>query len=512
MSAGGLFRRYWPETLLIALVTLPWLSLLALGLVWLWQGGRVAIWALAAAALGLLAWPVSRVVRRRADEEARHALGDVAEPESTWNTIERDAWNEVLVIADSTPPLTFTEIETLVARGRDTVLAVSRRFHPDATSAWSHFSLPEALLLAERLARDFRREALHHIPGIRAVRLNHLLWLQQQNEQYGAVAKSGWRVGYGIWRLVRATLNPLQALGQETSGMMAERTLGVLSYRLRGYATRLLILETGRAAIDLYSGRLTLSDDEMRAAQQSDLAAAAAPPLAPVRILLIGQVSAGKSSLLNALAQEVRAAMGPLPTTTNVSEHQLELDGRPAVILVDMPGLNDEVATPEELLRQTERADLVIWVASAMQSAREADRKALDAFRGWNKAQLARRPAPLLLALTHIDQLRPSAEWSPPYDIVSAARTKARSIHAAIDAISDTLILAPEVVVPIAMPPDRSAYNIDALWARIAVEIDEAKLVQLDRLRVGHQRLSLGELANQIARAGRLLIKGAANT
>ena len=77
--------------------------------------------------------------------------------------------------------------------------------------------------------------------------------------------------------------------------MMVERTFGVLSYRLRGYATRLLILETGRAAIDLYSGRLTLSDDEMRAAQQSDLAAAAAQPLAPVRILLIGQVSAGKT-------------------------------------------------------------------------------------------------------------------------------------------------------------------------------------------------------------------------
>ena len=61
------------------------------------------------------------------------------------------------------------------------------------------------------------------------------------------------------------------------------------------------------------------------------------------------------------------------------------------------------------------------------------------------------------------------------------------------------------------MPPDRNAYNIDALWARIAVEIDEAKLVQLDRLRVGHQGLSWRELASQIGHAGRLLIKGVAN-
>jgi hypothetical protein len=511
MRAGSLIRRYWPETLLIALVTLPWLSLLALGLVWLWQGGRVAIWALSAAALGLLAWPVSRTVRRRADEEARRALGEVAEPSRTWNTAERDAWTEVLAIADATPPFSFTEIEPLLARGRETVLAVARRFHPDAASAWSRFSLPEALLLAERLARDFRRDALQHIPGIRAVRLSHLLWLQRQNDQYGALAQTGWRVGYGVWRLVRAALNPLQAVGQETSGLMVERTLGVLSYRLRAYATRLLILETGRAAIDLYSGRLALSEDEIRAAQQSDRTAAAASPLAPVRILLVGQVSAGKSSLLNALAREIRAAVGPLPTTAHVSEHQLELDGRPAVILVDMPGLDDEIATPEELLRQIERADLVLWVASAVQPAREADRKALDAFRAWSQAQLARRPAPVLLALTHIDQLRPSAEWSPPYDIVSAASTKARSIRAAIDAISNTLGLAPQVIIPIALPPDRNAYNIDALWARIAVEIDEAKLVQLDRLRVGHQRLSLRELASQLGRAGRLLIKSIAN-
>jgi hypothetical protein len=236
MRAGSQVRRYWPETLLIVLVALPWLSLSALGLAWLWQSGHVAIWAMAAAGLGLLAWPVSRMVRRRADEEARRSLGDVAEPTRTWNTVERDAWTEVLQIADSTPPFSFTEIEPLVTRGRDTVLAVARRFHPDAASAWSRFSLPEALLLAERLARDFRREALHHIPGIRAVRFNHILWLQRQNDQYGAVAQTGWRVGYGIWRLLRAAINPLQALGQETSGMMVERSFGVLSYRLRSYA------------------------------------------------------------------------------------------------------------------------------------------------------------------------------------------------------------------------------------------------------------------------------------
>jgi uncharacterized protein len=58
------------------------------------------------------------------------------------------------------------------------------------------------------------------------------------------------------------------------------------------------------------------------------------------------------------------------------------------------------------------------------------------------------------------------------------------------------------------MPPGREAYNIDAVWARIAIELDEARLVQLDRLRVGQSGLSLRELADALGHAGRTIIKG----
>jgi hypothetical protein len=68
----------------------------ALGLVWRWQGGHVWIWALAAAALGVVAWPLSTLVSRRANEEARLALGDWAAPSRPWNAVEQDAWAAVL--------------------------------------------------------------------------------------------------------------------------------------------------------------------------------------------------------------------------------------------------------------------------------------------------------------------------------------------------------------------------------------------------------------------------------
>ena len=94
-------------------------------------------------------------------------------------------------------------------------------------------------------------------------------------------------------------------------------------------------------------------------------------------------------------------------------------------------------------------------------------------------------------------------EWTPPYDITAPARPKARAIRAAIDAVARALDLAVEAIVPVAMPPGRETYNIDALWAKIAAELDEAKLVQLDRLRVGQQGLGLRELADALGHAGR---------
>src|SRR5260370_11211047 len=507
MRLGQLLRRYWPEIILFVASALPWLSLLALGARWRWQSGHVWVWAVAAAVLGLLTWPLSRFVRRRANEEARLALGDLAEPSRNWNAIEQEAWTEVLAIADATAPFAFTEIEPLVASARDIVEVVARRFHPEAHPAWAQFSLPEFLLLAERLCRDVRREALHHIPGVRAIRLSHLLWARRQNERYCAIARTGWRMGFGLWRVVRGALNPLQAAGHETRSILALKTAKLLSYRLRAYATRLLVLEIGRAAIELYAGRLVLSHEEVRAAQERDIADAVAPP-APVRIILIGQGNAGKSSLVNALAQEIRCAVGPLPVTSRAAEYLLEPQGHPTVTLVDIPGLDERAASAAEGRAQAARADLIVWVASATQPARGPDRKQLDEIRTWAGPQLVRRPAPLLLALPHIDELRPAAAWAPPYDVAAPSGPQARAIRAAVNAVAGALDLRVDTIVPVAMPPDRESYNLDALWARIAVELDEAKLVQLDRLRVGQQGLSLRELADQLGHAGRTIVKG----
>lgn len=380
MKLSALVQRYWQETLLALMVALPWLSLLAFGMLWLWRSGYFAIWALASAVIGLATWPLARYLRQQAREDARHLLADLSKPSAEWSALGTDAWADVTALADATAPFTFFETDPLLVRGRETIEVVARRFHPDAGDAWSHFRVTDALLLAERLGRDVREQALRYIPGMKALRISHVLWAHRQTTQYGPIAQTAWRVGFGIWRLVRAVSNPLQAAAQETRSAADGDAVGALSYRLRAYFTRLLVLEVGRAAIDLYSGRLALSAAELSAAQRADTEGALAPELAPVRILLVGQVSAGKSSLLNALAREVRAAIGPLPTTASVSEYRLDIDGQPAVTLVDMPGLDDPIAAREKMLAQIARADLIY--GSRLQRSRREKPTAWD----WNSS------------------------------------------------------------------------------------------------------------------------------
>ena len=412
---------------------------------------------------------------------------------------EREAWSEVLAIANKTDPFWFTEIEPLAASARQTIEAVSRRFHPNDPTAWAKFTLPELLLLTERVSRDLRREALRTMPGARDITLSRVLWVKQQYERYGPVTQTVWSWGHGA---LAGRAHSAQSDCRRGSGGqpgLQRQDLRCDFYRLRAMVTQEFVLTVGRAAIDLYSGRLALSEEDLHAARAHELAAAAGP-VAPVRLVLIGQVSAGKSSLVNALAQESRSAVGPLPTTARVAEYRLEQAGRPAVSLVDMPGLED--GTEAEFLEQVERADLVVWVASATQPARDTDRKALAAVRAWAAAQLTRRVPPIVLALTHIDELRPASEWQPPYDIAAPAGPKARSIRAAINSVAKVLDLSAAAIVPVAMPPDREPYNIDALWAAIALELDEAKLVQLDRLRIGRQGLKPARACGPVGPGG----------
>jgi hypothetical protein len=99
----------------------------------------------------------------------------------------------------------------------------------------------------------------------------------------------------------------------------------ILSYRLRAYFPRLLVLEVGRASI-VYSGRLALSDEELRIARECDMAATAEADVS-IRIISIGQVNAGSPACRTQSPGKSRGAVGPLPATSSAKKYLIDVEG-----------------------------------------------------------------------------------------------------------------------------------------------------------------------------------------
>lgn len=55
----------------------------------------------------------------------------------------------------------------------------------------------------------------------------------------------------------------------------------------------------------------------------------------PLRLLVLGQVSSGKSSLINALFGDTKSAVSILPTTSEITPYILERDGLQQAIILD---------------------------------------------------------------------------------------------------------------------------------------------------------------------------------
>lgn len=114
-------------------------------------------------------------------------------------------------------------------------------------------------------------------------------------------------------------------------------------------------------------------------------------------VAVFGEISAGKSSLIRALAPQAQVEVDVLGgTTALVSHHRGELDGQ-ELVLADVPGMQEVGAREREALARDEalRAHAVVYVTAG--DLTRAQDQELRWLRGYGK--------PLLLALNKIDQL-----------------------------------------------------------------------------------------------------------
>ncbi|MDD1644681.1 MAG: 50S ribosome-binding GTPase [Methylococcaceae bacterium] len=496
--------------LLGLLFLLPWLALMALGGRWLWEHGWLSYGAGGLAVFLLL---LSGLLRWRSKKTKALVIEPLAiAPNPNWPDSAQPAWTAVeqLVKTWSNRADLFSDQGAFLKLSNEVLSTVARQFHADSKHPIMEFPLPYLLKLIVLVCEDIQHEVLDKIPGSHAVSVGDLLRYKQW---YDTLATMKPIVDAG-----KVLFNwPGAKLGKVRSSLWG-KGLNLVTDELRQRLVNAYIRKLGYYAIQLYSGQLTLDaivpTDTLTQYAKHDIeqAGQVAESVEPLRILILGQVGAGKSSLINALFGEIKSAEGLLPTTPEITPYVLERDGLQQVIVLDSPGYGGltHENVPEALKREWAKVDVILMVCNAAQAARQADFQQLEAIRRYFQEECQNQTLPVILAVaTQIDRLRPVREWQPPYNIQDPKRPKEHSIRQACAAIAQDLNLPLDHIVPVCMAPEQPAYNIEeGLIPLIHDQLNEAQRVRYLRCLRHQQDISYWKHWKQQAiQAGQLILK-----
>lgn len=491
--------------LVLILLILPVLALLGFGMFWLWQGGNLQYWLIAMVVCGGLGYGLQQWLVRR---ERRLLTEAVTEPNPDWPPSADSVWQQVEALAETCNPENWPleEGTWMLELGQKTMETVAHCYYPDVEKPLLELTVPHTLFIIERASRDLRRDVAEKIPFSNRLTIGDLFRIQR----WTAKAEQA----FNIYRAGRMIINPVNALLGEVWRHLRERSFDQARNELHRWFLRAYICKVGYYAIDLYSGRLPLGDEEPTATpvplskadikQAEETAKIIAEPL---RILVLGRANAGKSSLINALFGKLTAAADVLPDTTQaLKPFALSREGLIQALIFDSPGCDSPFFDDKQMLAAAANADLILWISPANRPDRQIERDRLDALRASQAARIDRHPPPLLVAASYIDRLRPVSEWHPPYDLNNRLDIKAVNISAAVRAIATDLAVPVEQIIPVCLSEGK-VYNVDdTLWAAILDHQDEALRVRLIRCLDARKRAEDWVLLRrQMAGAGRFL-------
>ncbi len=498
--------RWWLAALL--LWTLPIMILLPLGMLWLRQEGVLLAWfasllVFSAAGYGLQFW-----LQRR---EQRWLAAGQTSSDPNWPPAAEAAWTLVEDFAARLDPDDWPlgDGQSLGRLAQQTLEKVAGHFHPEVDQPLLELTVPHALLIIERASRDLRDTITEHIPFSHRLSIGSLARVYRWKPFAERLL--------GLYRAGRWVINPANAVLTEAWGHLRGRGYTLARKDIQRWLLQEYVRKIGIYAIDLYSGRLPLTEEDplARATEESlrDLAVAAdselqeiqGPAGEPLRILVLGRSNAGKSSLINALFGHLRAATDLVADTTRaLTPYRLERDGLEIALIFDTPGSE---RLSKSLREAAAAADMILWVSAAHRPDRQSERQILDALRTAQSARVDRRPPPLLVVVTHIDRLRPLREWQPPYDLTDSRNLKAMSIQAAVTALATDLDVPIGSVIPVCLAEGR-VYNVDdTLWAALLDQMDRAQRARLLRCQDARRRdENWMLLRRQLANAGRFLL------
>lgn len=487
------------------LLLLPMLVLLGAGVAWLWQKGWLLWWLLAAASLTLLTWSALRLrhgpKRSRPVDSERPAL---TEADSTWAPQEQAAWEAVRRLSSTADPGLLDAHERMLEAAQRTFEEVARHYHPEQEDPALEFTLPELLLLTERVSARLRLVLLEHVPLSHRLRARSVIRAWGYRPLLAAGFEHGRKL-YSIVRIARA-VSPLHAIAAEVRDRLIGDLFDNVHTNVRRRIVRLWIEEVGRAAIELYSGRLRIDAQALAQAAASEGLRGAATTVAPpgsLRVLVAGRTNAGKSTLVNAMLGALGAGVEVRPFTGEFHGYELREAGLPPAYLIDSPGIDDEPSMLE-FVKRAFACDLVIWVAAAHETP-TLDGAALEALRARFAAHPQRRMPPVIVVASHIDRVGATVVAAPEGFADASSATTEDAVRDTLEALAEALEVAPESIVPMRLDA-RPAENLDLLWQRVEASIDEAQRARWVRvLRGTVERRAWRTPWRQTVGAGRML-------
>ncbi|PQJ60287.1 GTP-binding protein [Vibrio chagasii] len=346
------------------------------------------------------------------------------------------------------------------------------------------FSIPEGLKLFEEVSRRYKVVVKEHIPGIEYLKVSYIKAGYEAYDKYGELGQKIFKAA--IWgnHLKNLYLNPLKVisdLGREQA--TASMTKGVVD-DMQYAAKQALLDEVAAVAIDLYSGRFSIEDEALKVSDVSEVDEKRfAPELESVRIVLVGQTGSGKSSIINALKQEMVAEVDVLPSTNSSTVYNAFVDDND-VRVVDLQGLDGNAKTEAVMLKEMTQADVVLWVLKANQSARELDKQLKDKFDAFydDPKNISRKQPIVITVVNQVDRLKPVEEWQPPYDLDNPMTAKAKVIAQALK--YNQTLLKPDIALPLAIAPEKIQFGLEALKQTLIEHIADANNVQRNRQRL----------------------------
>ena len=486
----------WESILSLTAIILPVIVSFLLGFFWMVEHGLLLHFIGASISLGALV-ALLRLTARRWQlrqspvEDATELRTSGVDLSPEWGAEETALFEaaRIEIRKRTAQPLPWAEIQTAAL---DIVNLVAQR---SGRRTGLDFTVPEALLLIEQISAQFRADIRGMVPLSDTISISTILWVWRQK---------GWamqtaNLGQKAWRIVRVVKNPPAGILREVESALSGGHSSYLTGEAIAILQGTLLEEVAKAAVDLYSGRLSFSDAELLQIQMDGAEidrARLAEPDSPLRIAVIGQVSAGKSTLINALVSADRAETDAAPTTVRGAAYEIEL-GDFECFVFDLPGLDGAQKTREGILEEMKLADIIIFVTRANRPAREIDRSILAEWDAWFQTVPKRRRPPLVAVASCIDLLVenwPFAEHGIPPAALENIASTVTSIGAAIG-----------TKTPIPVAATSPEWNIDAVRKELIGVLGEALMVQRNRARLAGPKRGAG---HEFGRAGRGISKG----